>query len=143
MIAAHYKHTKIIARLLEYGADRDIKDYDGHNALTRVDGDEMRYLIMNTKSFAEIAAEAEKARKEAEKAALGVYCAYNFFFLFFLSQFCIHLLPFLYFLLPSHLQSNCPIFSSRFGIMKIHMSNQVSFVTERARTMRAFMRFFL
>ena len=69
MNAAHYKHTKIIARLLEYGADRDLKDYDGHNALSRVDGDEMRYLIMNTKSFAEIAADAEKAKKAAAEAA--------------------------------------------------------------------------
>ena len=73
MNAAHYKHTKIIARLLEYGADRDLKDYDGHNALSRVDGDEMRYLIMNTKSFAEIAADAEKAKKAAAEAALGAY----------------------------------------------------------------------
>ena len=73
MNAAYYKHTKIIARLLEYGADRDLKDYDGHNALSRVDGDELRYLIMNTKSFAEIAADAEKAKKEAAEAALGAY----------------------------------------------------------------------
>ena len=74
MNAAYYKHIKIIARLLEYGADRDIQDYNGHSVYARVDGDQMRFMIRHTKSFAQIAEDEEKAREEAKKAALGIYC---------------------------------------------------------------------